>query len=680
MTTSEASHTMHTKRHKATSCHSTTLALDPTHSTPATAMTPTTSLHTSSSATRYDELVLKVAKRLLSERGYSQRHIAGESTADVRDVVQQLLVMRPPPDDDVRKSEEALYKDVDELLKLEQARQPVVDAFALPTVATTREPMAQDTHDVSSKDLPPLDPHWRQISLWKGDITTLNATAIVNAANSALLGCFQPTHKCIDNVIHCKAGPRLRTACHDIMTRQITDEPVGDAKLTPAFALPSMYVIHTVGPQLRRGHAPTTLQRHQLQQCYARSLDMLLETVGPNAVASIAFPCISTGLFAFPSDVAVPLVLEAVLAWLRAHPEARQWRVVFNTFLQSDYDLYKRFIETQHHALRVPAAGPDPVLSTASALVQDADYLLITAGAGLSAAAGLDYTSEAVMQRFHPTMHRQGLRTMYHMVGRTDLSTEFFWGYYFHQINVARLTWSEKHRTAPTYSQLKAIRDRFERRRAGSTFVATTNADGMFAQESFPFASVYTMQGDYGLIQCKTPCSRESVFDIAPFVARGLEYTNAETYVVEDARGIPSCPRCGGEMSLCLRLGPWFLESWFSDQKRAYRAWLRDVLADVETNGKKLVVLELGVGFNTPGILRLPDERLAASHANVSLVRVNEAHPDIPFRANGVGVRADANTALAFLHDRLGLADGATDGSVDEKKEEAHEDAVADAP
>uniref|UniRef100_H3G6D3 Macro domain-containing protein n=1 Tax=Phytophthora ramorum TaxID=164328 RepID=H3G6D3_PHYRM len=190
---------------------------------------------------------------------------------------------------------------------------------------------------------------FEQIALWKGDITTLKTTAIVNAANSALLGCFQPTHKCIDNVIHCMAGPRLRAACHDIMSRQAHEESTGNAQITPGFALPAQYVLHTVGPQLRRGSKPSGAERDQLQSCYTKSLDLLLETVSSSKQeenVSVAFPCISTGLFAFPSDEAVPIAVDSVLEWLATHEdETRGWKVVFNTFLKKDYDLYKTYIE-----------------------------------------------------------------------------------------------------------------------------------------------------------------------------------------------------------------------------------------------------------------------------------------------------------------------------------------------
>uniref|UniRef100_K3XCU2 Deacetylase sirtuin-type domain-containing protein n=1 Tax=Globisporangium ultimum (strain ATCC 200006 / CBS 805.95 / DAOM BR144) TaxID=431595 RepID=K3XCU2_GLOUD len=241
---------------------------------------------------------------------------------------------------------------------------------------------------------------------------------------------------------------------------------------------------------------------------------------------------------------------------------------------------------------------------------------------------------------------------MYHMMGPTNLPEEVHWGYTFRHAAMIRYNWA-KYRTAPTYAMLKSIRDQFESKIDGSTFVATSNADGMFGQEGFPLDSVYTMQGDYGFLQCLTPCRKDSVFDTKAFVDRGLPHVNPETYAVENEDTIPRCPNCGGEMFMCVRAGSWFLDSWFKTQRQAYKKWLSSVLDKVRTENKKLTILEIGVGFNTPGVLRLPDERLAVMDG-VSLVRVNEAHPDIPFDSNGVGAAVGANEALAFISQELG--------------------------
>ncbi|KAJ8526128.1 hypothetical protein ON010_g15050 [Phytophthora cinnamomi] len=588
----------------------------------------------------YNTLLRAVASKLLTEGGHSLHHLHHASSSDIREMVHHLLVIRPPPDDsDDAKQEEELYSQVDSLLKLElKHRKTIVDAHELPTVMPVSSPDARG---------------FQQIALWKGDITTLKATAIVNAANSALLGCFQQSHKCIDNVIHSMAGPRLRAACHDVMSRQAHEEPVGNAQITPGFALPASYVLHTVGPQLRQGAKPTAADRAQLQSCYTKSLDLLLKTVGDHAEekVSIAFPCISTGLFAFPSDAAVPLAVDSVLEWLSVHQdETRGWKVIFNTFLKRDYDLYKDFIESKcPGSVELPTAPVSSALQTAAQTIQDADYLLVAAGAGLSAAAGLDYTSEAVMKKFHPNIRKiiPSFRTLYHQIGYTNWDEALMWGWLFKHTSLVRFDWVP-HRTAPTYDYVKNIVNAFENRNPGSAFIKTSNADGMFEQEGFDTKSVYIMQGEYGRIQCSRPCSEDSVWSSRPFMEKALKSFNPETYRIEDPAGIPRCPKCGGKMFLLLRVDDSFLQSALEEGRAVYEKWLTKVLDEVRNDGKKLAILEVGAGFNTPGVLRLPNERIAYTDG-VQLVRVNPQYPEMPFQSHGVGVAEDANAVLEYI-------------------------------
>ncbi|GLE04981.1 hypothetical protein PINS_up013965 [Pythium insidiosum] len=604
---------------------------------------------------KYTELVQRVAGVLLREAGYSMRHVRHAQTSELRQIVQHLLVERQAPVSfPIEREEEMLYAQVEDLLELEQSRSMTEEADALPNIADS----------MKASDAPSV---YRQIALWKGDITTLKATAIVNAANSALLGCFQPTHRCIDNVIHCKAGPRLRAACAEIMNQQGHQERVGDAKITSGFVLPSTYVIHTVGPQLRRGATPTARDREQLQSCYTSSLDTLfakLQTAQPNqeSPVTVAFPCISTGLFAFPSDVAVPLAVNAVADWLQQRGDAaKSWKVIFNTFLQRDYELYQSHFRQQFgiedsDAASILPTPVDPSLVQARKLIDEADYVLVSAGAGLSAAAGLDYTSEELMKKLHGPLQkvRPQLRTLYSTIGFSQWSTKLMWGYLLRHASIARFNWAE-HRTAPTYQQVATICDAVEKRQPSTErleskawFVVTSNADGMFEQEGFADERVFMKQGEYGRIQCRRPCRSDSVFDVRPFMERALKSFNPKTYEIEDPAGLPRCPHCGGDMFLLLRIDGSFLESALDEGKARYHHWLSRVMKDVRTNGKKLVILEVGVGFNTPGVLRIPNERLA-TEPGVSLVRVNVDHPEIPFASNGVGVGVDANDALRFL-------------------------------
>lgn len=188
--------------------------------------------------------------------------------------------------------------------------------------------------EISSKgvtDIAELKPAEKGIYLWKGDITTLKCGAIVNAANSRLLGCFQPCHGCIDNAIHTFAGVQLRLECAEIMERQGGEEPTGTAKITSAYALPCDRIIHTVGP-IVSGRLNDTHCR-QLESCYASCLEAALR----NNVQSVAFCCISTGVFGFPQKEAAEIAVNTVRDFRKNH----DIEVIFNVFRQDDHDIYK---------------------------------------------------------------------------------------------------------------------------------------------------------------------------------------------------------------------------------------------------------------------------------------------------------------------------------------------------
>ena len=201
----------------------------------------------------------------------------------------------------------------DQLLSAEREARGVVDVTTLPSVASDA-----------------------RIALWQGDITRLAADAIVNAANAALLGCFIPCHRCIDNAIHTFAGVQLRAECARLMDEQGHAEPTGSAKITGAYNLPSTHVIHTVGP-IANGR-PNDEHRAQLASCYRSCLDLAAK----NSLHSIAFCAISTGVFAFPKEEAARIALRATREWLDSHE--KNMTVVFNVFSEEDYSIYSRLL------------------------------------------------------------------------------------------------------------------------------------------------------------------------------------------------------------------------------------------------------------------------------------------------------------------------------------------------
>ncbi len=185
-------------------------------------------------------------------------------------------------------------------------------------------------------DIADLRPVRDNLYLWRGDITTLRVDAIVNAANSGMLGCFVPNHACIDNAIHTFAGVQLRLDCAAIMDKQKHPEPTGQAKITEAYNLPSKYILHTVGPII--SGALTQKDCEQLASSYRSCLELAEQ----NDVQSIAFCCISTGEFRFPNEWAAEIAIKTVSDYITAsHSKVK---VVFNVFKEKDYEIYRRLL------------------------------------------------------------------------------------------------------------------------------------------------------------------------------------------------------------------------------------------------------------------------------------------------------------------------------------------------
>lgn len=179
-----------------------------------------------------------------------------------------------------------------------------------------------------------LTPIKKGIYLWQGDITTLCCDAIVNAANSQMLGCFYPNHGCIDNAIHSYAGIQLRLACAKLMVQQGHEEATGKAKITPAFNLPSKYILHTVGPIITNELTKSDCEK--LRSCY----NSCLKLASKKGLNSIAFCCISTGEFHFPNDIAAKIAIQTVYEYQKDH----EIEVIFNVFTKTDYDIYANLL------------------------------------------------------------------------------------------------------------------------------------------------------------------------------------------------------------------------------------------------------------------------------------------------------------------------------------------------
>lgn len=188
-------------------------------------------------------------------------------------------------------------------------------------------------------DIQPVEP---DLYIRRGDIVTLACDGIVNAANSAMLGCFCPNHGCIDNAVHTFAGVQLRAECAEIMRKQGHDEPTGRAKATEAYNLPCKYVLHTVGPIY--GSAPPDRLDAELASCYNACL-ALADELG---LSSLAFCCISTGEFGFPNASAAKIAVETVKGYKRR--TGSPIKIIFDVFKEIDHEIYSRLLGADRRA------------------------------------------------------------------------------------------------------------------------------------------------------------------------------------------------------------------------------------------------------------------------------------------------------------------------------------------
>ncbi|UTH15085.1 protein-ADP-ribose hydrolase [Macrococcus epidermidis] len=193
---------------------------------------------------------------------------------------------------------------------------------------------------VKLKDIPI---HKNIFSIWQGDITRLEVDAIVNAANAQMLGCFVPMHTCIDNQIHTFAGVQLREECNNKMEElkekygHHYEQPTALPMMTDAYNLPAKRIVHVVGPIV--SDKLTRSLEKDLADCYFNILDICLE----NNLKSVAFCCISTGVFRFPNKRAAQIAIDTVNKWLAQHPGAME-RIIFNVFKDEDKAYYEELL------------------------------------------------------------------------------------------------------------------------------------------------------------------------------------------------------------------------------------------------------------------------------------------------------------------------------------------------
>ncbi|MEU5764498.1 NAD-dependent protein deacetylase of SIR2 family [Streptomyces asoensis] len=284
------------------------------------------------------------------------------------------------------------------------------------------------------------------------------------------------------------------------------------------------------------------------------------------------------------------------------------------------------------------APVPAPVRETLRSWLDGADRVLIGAGAGLSAAAGYDYGDAERFGELLPALYSLGLRSRY-LLG-APLPQDMMWGYWAVHIDDIRYGAEPN----PLYRRLRElVGDRDHR-------VMTSNVDALFARNGFEADRVFTPQGDYGRLQCTVPCTRDT-WSSRPFLDTVLAAYDRDTGRVNDPGALPRCPRCGADAFPNIRVGPEFVDDAYLPAGRRLGRWLDDA-----PTGSSLLVVEIGAGFNTPGVIRRPMENLVRRTPGARLVRINPDHADVPAdlgaRALSVPLGAEAvlgeSTCVAF--------------------------------
>ena len=427
--------------------------------------------------------------------------------------------------------------------------------------------LRQELAEAGVTDADDLRPISGGLYLWQGDITRLRCGAIVNAANSGMTGCYIPCHACIDNCIHTNAGVQLRLDCARLMAEQGHEEPAGKAKITRAYDLPCDYVIHTVGP-IVEGRV-TRADRRLLASCYRSCLELAEQ----NAMKSIAFCCISTGVFHFPNEQAAEIAVETV------------WQYQIRT--ERSMRDYSAKLEQLRTALR------------------DADAVVVGAGSGLSTAAGFTYSGERFDRYFSDFAAKYGFRDMYSGGFYPFPDKEEFWAYWSRYILINRYQDAPQ----PVYDALLALL-------AGKDyFVITTNVDHCFQKAGFDKKRLFYTQGDYGLFQCSLPRCQET-FDNETVIRQMVERQENMRVPTEL---LPRCPHCGRPLTMNLRCDDTFVqdEGWYAAAER-YENFLRT------REGQKILFLELGVGYNTPVIIKYPFWQMTAKNPQATYACVNQ--------------------------------------------------------
>ena len=263
-------------------------------------------------------------------------------------------------------------------------------------------------------------------------------------------------------------------------------------------------------------------------------------------------------------------------------------------------------------------------IERAKKAIEEAQYILLGGGAGLSAAAGIEYSGKRFTDNFAPFIKRYGFTDLYSSGFYPFKTQEEKWAYWAKHISLNRYE----------LGATKLYRDIFQLVKDKNYFIISTNVESQFNKAGFPSDKVFEIQGDYSYLQCAKGCHDKLYYNesnVKEMIEKTIDCKIPSQLV-------PKCPVCGGEMEVNLRIDEYFVqdERWY-ELNKSYKDFLN------KSEGQKVIYIELGVGFNTPGIIRYPFERLTYENENATLIRLNRDYPE--------GAKENENKTISFAED-----------------------------
>lgn len=264
-------------------------------------------------------------------------------------------------------------------------------------------------------------------------------------------------------------------------------------------------------------------------------------------------------------------------------------------------------------------------------ILASADAILIGAGAGLTAAAGISYTDQAKFADLFPAWVKRGFSMQYQLMGYTQWSEAEKWGYYTIHLDYVYF----KQKKNALYQEFRNVVGEKD------YFVMTSNVDELFHKNGFARDRIYSPQGSYGKIQCTVPCS-DTLWDIKPYIEKMRRALHPIEQVITDPECIPQCPRCGASMFINARVDRSFIETPYHMERERMKAWIE------QSSLKTLALIEMGAGYNTPMVIRMPMEAIAAHLDRSKFIRVNLEHPQVPIelKQKSIELKGDIRTFI----------------------------------